>query len=129
MELRERTTMKGQFDAAIAIIRRIEVSIDAESVVLREQNTEQFAELNKIKAHCLVDLTRLSRVAGGWQSDAEMQRQLSSLKLALDRNKQIVEAHLSAAREVSKILTKLIKSSDYDGTYSMNSILRSSAKR
>ena len=114
---RNEISAPGSEDALTRCLERIDALIDVESSALRACALIDFDEFNQKKTHLLLEFTRLSRTLPGRSSEA-LRPRLERLSGKLAENAQLLDLHLGAMLEISRIMISSIQANESDGTYS-----------
>lgn len=113
----QQTAPRSTGDSLLNIITRLNTYLLAETKSISENVKFDFRQSSERKSRLLFELNRASRVTDPRQLDAQCRAELGKLKLLLARNEEKIKAHLSAVREVSDLMVKVIRTEDADGTY------------
>jgi hypothetical protein len=112
----EASSALGAFGKAV---ERLEQVIELETKVLMENKPADLREFNHRKNFGLLELTRTMRALDGMPSE-QIRLLLVNLRSKLDRNRKALDIHLRAVQEISAIISKAIRDSESDGTYSVS---------
>jgi hypothetical protein len=112
----ETSSALGAFGKAV---ERLEQVIDLETQILMENKPADLREFNHRKNFGLLELTRTMRALNGMPSE-QVRVLLINLRAKLDRNRKALDIHLRAVQEISAIISKAIRDSESDGTYSVS---------
>jgi hypothetical protein len=112
----EASSALGAFGKAV---ERLEQVIDLETQILMENRPADLREFNHRKNFGLLELTRTMRALDGMKSD-QVRLLLVNLRAKLDQNRKALDAHLRAVQEISAIISKAIRESESDGTYTVS---------
>jgi len=93
--------------------------IDLETQILMENKSADLREFNHRKNFGLLELTRTMRALNGMKSE-QVRVLLVNLRAKLDRNRKALDTHLRAVQEISAIISKAIRDSESDGTYTVS---------
>lgn len=107
-------------DAFPNAVSRIERILEQEAVLLQRHEIGALRELNIKKSRGLLELTRAMRALQGvdrssWGFDPA--KLLAQLRERLETNRNTLEMHLKAAREVALVIARAIEEHESDGTY------------
>lgn len=122
---RSAAASRGQEDKAAtamldtAIKRLVEV-IDLETAALRNRAPIDLNACNTRKSQGLLELDRALRLLGGADPGEPLKNALRTLRQKLETNRQVLNTHLEAVREVATIIAEAIRSVESDGTYSLS---------
>jgi hypothetical protein len=105
-------------EACLRAIERIEEVVDQETLVLGRNKTADLTEFSRRKSHGLLDLTRGLRGLDSQSLTRAIEPRLRALRIKLTENSAALRRHLDAVQEVSSILSRAIRDSESDGTYS-----------
>ena len=100
-----------------AIIRLEEV-LDQENAALRMRRDAELADCNRRKSRALLELTRISRTLPPTGIEATAREAISRVREKLAENSELLKIHITAVREVSALLSRVIAETESDGTYS-----------
>ena len=100
------------------MLERLTDLVRAETAALRANRTVDLKANADIKAHALVELTRVQSVPG-WQTDlsAAEHARLDALRAALTENVKALDTHRSAADYLAEVLAASLRARESDGTY------------
>ncbi len=104
----------------LATIERLQAILEDETAALQNQTTPQLTEFIAKKNQALWDLSRALRDRRQAADDGEIVARISDLNQVLAINQFILRRHLSAAQEISEILTNAVRAAESDGTYTMD---------
>lgn len=103
---------------AIEAVERIESLIREETGALNSSAAFDLAGSNNRKSHSILDFnTAMSRLRPS-DIDEEFRGRLAHLRLSLSENMALLKLHLTAAQEISALLSRTAQNADSDGTYS-----------
>ena len=111
---------KGATAMLDTAIRRLVEVIDQETTALRERRPVDLNVCNNKKSQGLLELDRALRLFGGADPGESMKDALRSLRQKLEINRQVLNTHLEAVREVAAIIADAIRNVESDGTYSLS---------
>lgn len=103
-------------------LERLEELISTETHMLRSGARVDFDALNQRKTHALLEFTRVARALKPGAPPS--QGRLAALRDALGANTEALDLHLSAMREITRLIVETIRSDDSDGTYTMKGATR-----
>ena len=106
--------------AFLAIVDRLEATVEAETEALSRHLPADLAELSRRKRQGLLELGRVMRAFGEAGPSGEARDRLGGLAARLERNRRVLDIQLRAVREIADILADSIKEAESDGTYSMS---------
>lgn len=98
-----------------AALARLEKALDEENAVLASSGPRNFAEFNRIKTQCLLEL---QRPAGFTGEQGKISGRLQAIRQKLELNRWLLHLHLEAAKEISSVIMSAIRDAESDGTYS-----------
>jgi hypothetical protein len=101
-------------------IRRLVDVVDQETAALRERKPIDLTSFNNRKGQGLLELDKALRQFGGVDPGEPLKNALRALRQRLETNRQVLNTHLEAVREVAAIIADAIRSVESDGTYSLN---------
>ncbi|MFC5585266.1 hypothetical protein ACFPOD_09090 [Nitratireductor kimnyeongensis] len=104
--------------SALAIMRRIEETIDAETAAIREDPAFDLKASNARKSRHLYELTRALKGANEAGLANAHRDALIRLRDKLADNEATIRAHMGAVNEVADLLQDAIQRAQTDGTYS-----------
>lgn len=99
------------------IIRRLSAYIEQETDQIEQNVAFDYRASSEKKSRLLYELNRASRTVDMRQFDNGDLAELARLKKALADNRLKIQAHLTAVRDVSRIMVDLIRNEEADGTY------------
>ncbi|WKA27280.1 flagellar biosynthesis protein FlgN [Bradyrhizobium roseum] len=101
----------------LAAIRRLENVVEEETVALETGTKIDFDDFSARKSRSMLEFVRLMRARTYLGGEAEVTEEVQRLRQKLERNRQILEMHYDAVREVATIIVRAIKEAESDGTY------------
>ena len=104
--------------SAIAIMRRIEETIDAETTAIRTDPAFDLKASNARKSRHLYELNKALKGANEEGLTSAHRDALLRLRAKLAANEATIKAHMSAVSEVAALLRETIEQAQTDGTYS-----------
>ncbi|MGI3126072.1 hypothetical protein [Nitratireductor sp. PBL-C9] len=104
--------------SALAIMRRIEETIDAETDAIRNNPGFDIKASNARKSRHLYELTRALKGANEAGLVNAHRDALERLRDKLAVNEETIRAHMSAVNDVADLLQEAIERAQTDGTYS-----------
>lgn len=104
--------------SALAIMRRIEETIDAETTAIRNDPAFDLKASNARKSRHLYELTRALKGANEAGLASAHRDALIRLRDKLADNEATIRAHMGAVNEVADLLQDAIQRAQTDGTYS-----------
>lgn len=104
--------------SALAIMRRIEETIDAETVAIRTDPGFDLKASNTRKSRHLYELNRALKSTDEAGLAAQHRDALLRLREKLAANEATIKAHIGAVSEVAALLQDAIERTQTDGTYS-----------
>jgi hypothetical protein len=116
---------RGREDKGINAIlekaaRRLEEALAEETAALRSRTPIDLNAFNIRKSQGLLELDRALRLLAGAQPSEGAKAALTALRQKLDVNREILQTHLEAVREVTAIIAEAIRGVESDGTYSFS---------
>lgn len=102
----------------LAVLRRIESAVTAETDGLRGNAGFDIAASNARKNRHLFDLSRAVRGVAPDQLDESHREGLESLRRTLAENESALKAHMAAVSEIAGLVQTAIEEANADGTYS-----------
>ncbi|WP_367718134.1 hypothetical protein AB2N04_07825 [Nitratireductor sp. GISD-1A_MAKvit] len=106
--------------SALAIMRRIEETIEAETQAIRTDPDFDLKASNARKSRHLYELTRALKGANEAGLASAHRDALLRLRDKLAENEATIRAHMSAVNDVAELVQSAIESAQTDGTYSEN---------
>lgn len=103
---------------ALAIMRRIEDALDAETASLRGDPDFDLRASNARKSRHLYELSRALKNADEAGLAAAHRDSLQRLRDKLSANEATIRAHMGAVSEIADLLQETIERAQADGTYS-----------
>ena len=105
----------------LAAIRRLENVVEEETVALETGTKIDFDDFSARKSRSMLEFVRLMRAQIYLGGEAEVREEVQRLRQKLERNRQILEMHYDAVREVATIIVRAIREAESDGTYARTS--------
>ena len=102
----------------VRLVDRLRRVVQAETTDLEQHVRYDVSVVTRKKSHMLLELSRLSRTRRDAPKDPILRDKLSTLKDALDTNEKALEMHLRAARQLTELITNVVRNAESDGTYS-----------
>jgi hypothetical protein len=99
-------------------IKRLTDVVDQETMALRDRKPIDLIQFNNRKTQGLLELDRALRLLDGADPGEPRKDALRALRLKLETNRQVLNTHLEAVREVATIIADAIRNVESDGTYS-----------
>jgi hypothetical protein len=103
---------------AIAIIKRLEICLDEESVALSSNSGADLTPFITRKSQGLMEFNRIVASFGDAKCDERLNTAILLLRAKIERNMGILRVHLAAVGEISELLADAIRTAESDGTYS-----------
>jgi HAMP domain-containing protein len=101
----------------LSAIRRLVNVVEEETAALETGKKIDFDDFSARKSRSMLEFVRLMRARTYLGSEAEVTEEVQRLRQKLERNRQILEMHYDAVREVATIIVRAIKEAESDGTY------------
>jgi len=98
-------------------VRRAISVVRAETEALRETPNADLKPFEHRKSQVLLDLSRARGALPLDEVSEEVEKLLTELRESLSENMTILERHMTAVREVSDLLARVMLEADSDGTY------------
>ena len=102
----------------LPVIERLLQTLDEENEVILRRGPVDYDAFNRRKSQGLLELNRLTPSLAGMRLGPALAASLAGLQSRLETNRRLLSTQLSAARAVSNIITRAIRDSQSDGTYS-----------
>lgn len=116
--------VRPRAEALLALIGRIEETVEAEVAGIRSNARFDIKASNARKSRQLYELGRVFEGLDPESLDSEHRAALARLREKLAVNEAAIRAHLSAVGEVASLLQKAIEEVQADGTYSISAFGR-----
>jgi hypothetical protein len=117
----QRAEDKGGINSILEkVVQRLEETVEQETASLRSHAPTDFKEFNTRKSQGLLELDRVLRMLGNAQPSEEVKAQLRSLRQKLEDNRNILQIHLDAVRDVAGLIADALRNAESDGTYSVS---------
>jgi hypothetical protein len=113
-----RTPDAATSQALLTCIQRLEELLEQENAALREHRDADLPECNRRKSRALLELTRISRAIPSSAIEPGARAGIARLRENLIRNRDLLQIHINAVRQVSDLLARVIAENESDGTYS-----------
>ena len=110
--------MEGSVEILMLAIERLRNTLDAENARIASGQPVDFHDFNLRKSQGLLELNRHAPNLAGLQLGPALAAALGHLQTRLETNRRLLSTQLKAARAVSDIITRAIRDSQSDGTYS-----------
>ena len=101
------------------IIDRLEDVARAEISALGQHQLADLSSFSRRKSQILLELTRQLRSIKLPIEDVQLNSRLRQLKATLDHNREALELHLKAARQLTDIIAHAKLDAESDGTYTV----------
>ncbi|KZL17769.1 hypothetical protein PsAD2_02886 [Pseudovibrio axinellae] len=98
-------------------INRVDALLEAENGALLGKDDIDLEESAYLKGRAMLDLDMAGKVVGPENLPSEIVVRLQDLQEKLTVNLKLLSTQLNAVRDVSGILSKVMKEQDSDGTY------------
>jgi hypothetical protein len=102
----------------LAAIRRLENIVEEETIALETGKKLDFDDFSTRKSRSMLEFVRLMRAGVHVGAEAEVRKEIQSLRGKLEKNRAILEMHYDAVREVAAIIVRAMREAESDGTYS-----------
>ena len=100
------------------VIERLLQTLDEENEAILRRSRVDYDAFNRRKSQGLLELNRLTPSLKGMRLSPALATGLDGLQKRLETNRRLLSTQLTAARAVSDIITRAIRDSQSDGTYS-----------
>jgi hypothetical protein len=117
MDTDARTPQAGASHMLLACVHRLEEVLDQEIEALNEHRNADLPDCNRRKSRALLELTRIARTVPPDALDAGLRNGIAGLRAKLVRNRDLLQVHINAVREVADLLARVMTEQDSDGTY------------
>jgi hypothetical protein len=107
-----------EMQGLLAAIRRLEGIIEEETIALQTGQKIDFGDFSTRKSRGMLEFVRLMRAQLHLGVEAEVTAEIKKLRGKLERNRDVLEMHYEAVREVAEIIVRAIRETESDGTYS-----------
>ncbi len=111
-------TMLPPTGELFSIIDRLDQVVQQETQALDKNGVADLGAFTRRKSQILLEITRLTRLMNGRARDARLDERLGRLKVNLAHNRDTLETHLRAARQLSELIADASRDAESDGTYS-----------
>lgn len=108
----------GTTQALATCIQRLEELIDSETAALIEHRDFDLEESNRRKSRALLEITRITRTLPATAIESGTRHGIGRLRDKLQRNRDLLQIHITAVREVADLLAQVTAEMESDGTYS-----------
>ncbi len=93
--------------------------LDEETSALKAGRHDSLPDCNYRKSHLFLELTRaLTPMTADATRDVRAKELFETLRAKLDANQKVLKLHLDAVTEVTEVLSRAIRDTESDGTYS-----------
>lgn len=118
--LRMAPSPKPQSPASVImpVVERLLQTLDEENGAILRRSRVDYNAFNRRKSQGLLELNRLTPSLKGMRLSPVLAAGLANLQARLETNRRLLSTQLTAARAVSDIITRAIRDSQSDGTYS-----------
>jgi hypothetical protein len=104
--------------AILPVIERLTRTLDEENEAIARRGPVDYDAFNHRKSQGLLELNRHAPNLAGLRLGSALAAALGDLQTRLETNRRLLSTQLKAARAVSDIITRAIRDSQSDGTYS-----------
>jgi len=104
--------------AILPVIERLAQTLDEENEAIARRGPVDYDAFNHRKSQGLLELNRHAPNLAGLRLGPALAAALGHLQTRLETNRRLLSTQLKAARAVSDIITRAIRDSQSDGTYS-----------
>lgn len=108
----------GAAQALAVCIQRLEELVDSETAALAEHREFDLEESNRRKSRALLEITRITRALPVSAIEAGVRSGIGRLREKLQHNRDLLQIHITAVREVADLLAQVTTEMESDGTYS-----------
>ncbi len=98
-------------------VGRMELVVDQETALLRENRAVELNEFNNRKQQGLLELNRIMRNFTHFDIEAIDRACVKRLVAKLEANRQMLAHHLRAMDEISSLVSRAMQEAESDGTY------------
>ena len=106
------------YDAFVAVVARLEVTLDEEHEALTKQRHGALAELTRQKRQGFLELDRILRSLERTIPSQDVIARLAGFRKKLAANEALLKRHLEAIQDVTSLIVKVMQEHESDGTYS-----------
>lgn len=107
-------------DLIEGIVVRTMQLLNEEVAALRSYGNADYADFTARKNMISFQLESLGRMTAGLSPDDRLRSLLSGLRHAVEKNKALLEMHISATREIARIVSEVVRTAESDGTYTID---------
>ncbi|HWT32043.1 MAG TPA: hypothetical protein VN240_13595 [Propylenella sp.] len=105
----------------LGTIERLRQVVEAETLTLKENKPADLRDFNVRKNQGLLELTRAMRGIATDGLGHEASERLRCLRVALQRNSEVLKTHVDAVQEICAMMAGAIQEAESDGTYTIAS--------
>lgn len=109
--------MTPSHQAVFSVLTRLEALLDDEIDALATLRPYDYDEASRQKSRALLELVRAQVGEVDVAADAVLAKRLRQMREKLVRDRDLLALNLEASREVSGILSDVLRDADWDGTY------------
>jgi hypothetical protein len=106
------------FDAFFAVVERLESTLAEETAALAAQRHRGLTDFTRQKRQGFLEFNRIMRQLDNTIPSQEIIGRLSRFEQTLDANATMLQRHLSAVKEVTDTIVRVMRDAESDGTYS-----------
>lgn len=93
--------------------------LNEEVAALRSYSGVDHADFTARKDMISFQLESLGRMTAGLTPSDRLRSLLSGLRQAVEENRALLEMHISATREIARIVSEVVRVAESDGTYTI----------
>ena len=112
-------TSAPRHDSFQSVLLRAIAMVAEETAALRDCRPLDHSAFAARKNMIAFELERLGRPIETIESDDATRDQVKALRARLNENRALLEIHISASREIARILADIARLADSDGTYNV----------
>lgn len=109
--------MNPTHQAVASVLTRLESLLDEEIEALAAHRPYDHDEASRQKSRALLELVRAQVSEVDIAADQPLAQRLRLVREKLVRDRDLLALNLDASREVSEILSRVVRDQDWDGTY------------
>jgi hypothetical protein len=115
---------EASYQAFFRVVDRLDQLLDEEITGLRGGGALDLPGLTQRKRQCYLELDKLMRSFEGTIPSQDIINRLSSFRIKLDENGNVLRLHLQAAQDITATIVRVMQESESDGTYTRAFLFR-----